>query len=120
MWGCSSTWTIESNYVCSGGTTSILKSGTPKFLPVTENFLYTRVNLTVTERKLHLFKIKIGVGASLYGLRPIIEFMKLNFSMQAILLLKIKVFILDNNSNTKKIYYLKINNFFYHWINFIF
>ena len=38
MWGCSSTWTIESNYVCSGGTTSILMSETPKFLPVTENF----------------------------------------------------------------------------------
>ena len=38
-WGCSSTCTIESNYVCSGGTTSIFISGTPKFLPVTENFL---------------------------------------------------------------------------------
>ena len=27
IWGCSSTCTIESNYVCSGGTTSNLMSG---------------------------------------------------------------------------------------------
>ena len=39
MWSCSSTWTIESNYICSRRTTSILMSETPKFLPVTENFL---------------------------------------------------------------------------------
>ena len=30
--------------------------------------------------------MKIGVGAMLYGLRPIIDFMTFNFSMQAILL----------------------------------
>ena len=37
--GCSSTWTIESDYACYGRTTSILMSGTSKFLPVTEIFL---------------------------------------------------------------------------------
>ena len=36
-WSCSSTWTIESNYICTSGKISILMSGTPKFLPVTEN-----------------------------------------------------------------------------------
>ena len=30
--------------------------------------------------------MKIGVGATLYGLRPIIDFMTFNFSMQAILI----------------------------------
>ena len=35
IWGCSSTCTIESNYVCSGGTTSSLMSGRWTFLPVT-------------------------------------------------------------------------------------
>ena len=35
IWGCSSTCTIESNYVCSGGTTSSLMSGRRTFLPVT-------------------------------------------------------------------------------------
>ena len=37
MWGCSSTWTIESNYIWTGGTTSNLMSETTKFLPVTKN-----------------------------------------------------------------------------------
>ena len=35
IWGCSSTWTIESNYIWTGGTTSSLMSGTWTFLPVT-------------------------------------------------------------------------------------
>ena len=35
IWGCSSTCTIESNYICTGGTTSNLMSGTWTFLPVT-------------------------------------------------------------------------------------
>ena len=35
IWGCSSTCTIESNYICTGGTTSSLMSGTWTFLPVT-------------------------------------------------------------------------------------
>ena len=35
IWGCSSTCTIESNYIRTGGTTSSLMSGTWTFLPVT-------------------------------------------------------------------------------------
>ena len=35
FWGCSSTCTIESNYICTGGTTSNFMSGTWIFLPLT-------------------------------------------------------------------------------------
>ena len=61
MWGCSSSFTIESNYICTGGTTSNLMSGGWNFLPITAFPIVISSNLSVTGRKFHLSDIKFEV-----------------------------------------------------------